>query len=144
MWRAFPNFTMERKWKQMNFKKNLSQYGNKFLSSHSKQCFSTAWYQNCLPDIQLDGILNMKVLNTMSNTQSNCTEVSKETEPSISTVSGTVYVRMTIQVGCFFSICRTGRFSLWKGLKGYNKNSFVTWMFRGLQRILEILLVAET
>lgn len=43
----------------------------------------------------------MKVLNTMSNTQSNHTGVSKEIELSISTVSGTVYVRMTIQVGFF-------------------------------------------
>lgn len=58
----------------------------------------------------------MKVLNTMSNTQSNRTAVSKEKELSISTVSGTVYVRMTIQGG-FFKICRTGRFSYEKALK---------------------------
>lgn len=48
----------------------------------------------------------MKVLNTMSNTQSNRTGVSKKKELSISTVSGTVYVRMTTQGG-FFKICRT-------------------------------------
>lgn len=53
----------------------------------------------------------MKVLNTMSNTQSHRRGVSKEKELSISTASGTVYVRMTIQGG-LFKICRTGRFSL--------------------------------
>jgi hypothetical protein len=45
------------------------------------------------------GILNMEVLNTMSNTRLNPMRVSKRMEPSFSRASGKFYLRMTIQVG---------------------------------------------
>lgn len=42
-------------WKESGHKwisKKFFQYGNTFLSSHPKQCFSTAWCQDCLLEIQ--------------------------------------------------------------------------------------------